>query len=61
MKKITQKAFSLIELSIVILVVGILITGVIQGSNMVKKSQLQSARNLTTSSPVSGIKDLMLW
>ena len=28
---------------------------------MVRKSQLQTARNLTTSSPISGVKDLMLW
>ncbi len=61
MKKTYSKAFSLIELSIVILVIGVLIAGVIQGANMVKKSQLQTARNLTTSSPVSGVKDLMLW
>lgn len=31
--KLSQKGFSLIELSIVILVIGILIAGVIQGSN----------------------------
>ena len=61
MKKTNSKAFSLIELSIVILVVGVLIAGVMQGTNMVRKSQLQTARNLTTSSPVSGVKDLMLW
>ena len=61
MKKTHSKAFSLIELSIVILVAGVLIAGVMQGTNMVRKSQLQTARNLTTSSPVSGVKDLMLW
>jgi prepilin-type N-terminal cleavage/methylation domain-containing protein len=61
MSKNNSKAFSLIELSIVILVVGVLIAGVMQGTNMVKKSQLQAARNLTTSSPVNGVKDLMLW
>ncbi|MBU6338536.1 MAG: prepilin-type N-terminal cleavage/methylation domain-containing protein [Rickettsiales bacterium] len=54
-------AFSLIELSIVILVVGILIAGVFQGNEMVRKARLQTAQNLTTSSPVTGIKDLVLW
>lgn len=54
-------AFSLIELSIVILVIGILIAGVVQGSEIIKKAKLKTAQNLTTSSPVLGIKDLTLW
>ncbi len=57
----SHKAFSLIELSIVILVIGILIAGVVQGTSMVKKSQLVIARNLTKNSPVSRIKDLAAW
>ncbi len=60
MKK-QNKAFSLIELSIVVLVIGILIAGVIQGSRMLVDSRLKSARALTSSSPVAGIKDLALW
>ncbi len=55
------KAFSLIELSIVILVIGVLIAGVMEGKSLVQKSSLNSARALTKSSPVSGIKDLLLW
>ncbi|MBU6338639.1 MAG: type II secretion system GspH family protein [Rickettsiales bacterium] len=56
-----RQAFSLIELSIVILVVGILVAGVMQASSMMIKFQLQTARSLTNSSPVSSIKDLALW
>ncbi len=55
------KAFSLIELSIVILVIGVLIAGVMEGKSLVQKSSLNSARALTKSSPVAGIKDLLLW
>lgn len=51
LKKIT--AFSLIELSIVVLVIGILIAGFIQGSKLVSKAALNSARTLTESSPVA--------
>jgi prepilin-type N-terminal cleavage/methylation domain-containing protein len=61
MKNSHNSAFSLIELSIVILIIGILIAGVIQGSKIYAFSKLQVARSLTTSSPVVGIKDLMLW
>lgn len=56
-----QKAFSLIELSIVILIVGILVAGVTQGSRLVNLSKLNSAKTLTKSSVVSGITGLELW
>lgn len=56
-----REAFSLIELSIVILVIGILIAGAIQGSKLIDKSRLYSARALTQSSPVAGIQDLSFW
>ena len=59
MKK--NSAFSLIEISIVILVIGILIVGITQSTRLVKESGLMSARSLTQSSPVAGIKDLMSW
>lgn len=59
MKK--HKAFSLIELSIVILVVGLIIAGVTQSSRLIYKSRLSTARALTNSSPVPGIKNLVFW
>ncbi len=55
------KAFSLIELSIVILIIGILIAGVTQSSKLVSKMKIASARSLTNSSPVTGISNLYLW
>lgn len=61
MKRSYNSAFSLIELSIVILIIGLLIAGAIQGSKMYNKFKLQTARSVTLSSPVAGIKDLMLW
>ena len=59
MKK--HSAFSLIELSIVILVIGILIVGITHSTRMVKEAKLRSARTITQSSPVTGISNLMLW
>ena len=58
MNKISR-AFSLIELSIVILIIGILVAGVVQSSRLVKKMRLQTAQNLTTISPIPSIKDLV--
>ncbi len=56
-----KSAFSVIELSIVILVIGILIGGVLQGSRLLSKSRLEHARRLTESSPVNSIKGLVAW
>ena len=55
------KAFSLIELSIVILIIGILVAGVTQSSRLVKQVKLMSARSITLSSPVPTIKNLVAW
>ena len=56
-----SKAFSLIELSIVILIIGIIVAGITQSSRLVTQSKLKSAQNLTSSSPVAGIKSVALW
>ncbi len=56
-----KKAFSLIELSVVILVIGILVIGVTQGSRIMNESKLKSARVLTDGSPVNSMSGLVLW
>lgn len=60
MKK-NLKAFSLIELSIVILIIGILVAGVTQSSRLISQMRLTSLRNLTRSSVVPTIQNLTLW
>jgi prepilin-type N-terminal cleavage/methylation domain-containing protein len=60
-KKQSIKAFSLIELSVVILVVGLLTLGITQGSRIIKSARLQSAIALTKSSPVNSIGGLVFW
>ncbi len=55
------RAFSLIELSVVILIIGILVLGITQGSRIIKASKLSSARALTKNSPVSSIPNLVYW
>lgn len=55
------KAFSLIELSIVILIIGILVAGVTQSSRLLKQMRLATIKSMTLNSPVSSIKDLAVW
>lgn len=56
-----KSAFSVIELSIVILIIGILIGGVTQGSRLLLKSKLDHAKSVTESSPVNSINGLVAW
>lgn len=56
-----KSAFSLIEISIVLLIIGIIIAGVTQGSIMIQKYRLSTARSMTQSSPVNSISDLVFW
>ncbi|MBU6339688.1 MAG: hypothetical protein KGQ36_06960 [Rickettsiales bacterium] len=61
MKKRNLGAFSLIEMAIVILVVGIIIAGVTQSSSIIARAKVNSARALTQSSPVASTPGLRLW
>ena len=54
-------AFSLIEISIVILIVGILVAGVTQSSRLISQAKINSAQSLTQSSPASSVKNMSLW
>jgi len=56
-----NKAFSLIELSIVILIIGILVAGVTSSSRLIARMKVITAQNLTRNSPISSIKDLSVW
>lgn len=60
MKK-PNRAFSLIELSIVILIIGVLIAAVGQGIDLLQDARLTAARMATQSSRVASLKDLALW
>ena len=61
MKLIKRKAFSLVEISIVIIIISILIAGITQAVEMFAEASLKSARNLSKLSRVSRIEDLTLW
>lgn len=56
-----NKAFSLVELSIVILIIGVLIAAAGQGIDLLQDARLTAARMLTQSSRVASLKGLSLW
>jgi len=55
------RAFSLVELSIVILIIGIMIAGVTEGTRLLFVTKLNTARTTTDSSPAPSVKNLSLW
>ncbi|GDX36697.1 hypothetical protein LBMAG18_12080 [Alphaproteobacteria bacterium] len=57
----SHRAFSLIEISIVIIIIGVLISGITQGAILARKMRLQTAQNITASAPVLLVNDLVLW
>jgi prepilin-type N-terminal cleavage/methylation domain-containing protein len=60
-KKTKNSAFSLVELSIVLLVIGILIVGASQGYSLVKSARISNARSITAKSPISQTPGLLAW
>jgi competence protein ComGC len=60
MKK-SSSAFSLIEVSLVILIISLIAAGILTTTNLIKKSRLQTAQVLTKNSPVNNISNLVAW
>lgn len=61
MKKHQKLAFTLLEISVVSLVLGIMGIGLTKGVSIIRGAQLKSAQSLTASSPVLGTPGLALW
>lgn len=60
-KQSRKTAFSILELSLVIMIISVLAIGVMQGGKIVSKVRLASAASLTKSSMIDKIDGLQLW
>ena len=56
-----KKAFTILELSITLIIIALLLSGVIKSSNLVSSYKIQNARQLTSNSAVTRIAGLALW
>lgn len=61
MQKQSKLGFSIIEISIAVLIIGIIGAVTTAGSSIVRRAQLKSAQSLSTSSPVLSTTGLALW
>jgi prepilin-type N-terminal cleavage/methylation domain-containing protein len=59
MKK--KSAFSLIELSVVVTVIGIIMLLIMKGSSLIQGSRLSAARSLSASSKINEINGMVAW
>ncbi len=59
--KFVKEAFSLVELSVVAIIAGILIVAIVSGKGIIAQSSLVSAQALTKSSAIYSIPGLELW
>jgi hypothetical protein len=59
--KSQKSAFSLVEISIILVVIGIIISGVVQSRLIIAKSNLSNAKTLTKNSQIEKIPNLVLW
>lgn len=57
----SRRAFSLYEVAVVIIIIGIFVSGIIAADKMVSKFRLAAAKTLATSSPINSIKETALW
>lgn len=56
-----SRAFSLIEVSIVLLIIGVLIAATISAKAMIKNARIASAQAKTRAAPVNSIPDATIW
>lgn len=61
MKNKITKAYSVLEISIVMIIIAVIIVGSLNGIEALRKSKLVTAQNLTEQSSVAQTKDLYLW
>ncbi|MBM3590899.1 MAG: prepilin-type N-terminal cleavage/methylation domain-containing protein [Alphaproteobacteria bacterium] len=60
-KKQNRRAFSLVELAVVIVILGVLIAGLVQSSRLIANMRLNVARDVTQSSAMPWINYIVTW
>ena len=55
------RGFSLIEVAVVILIIGIFVSGILAANKMINKFRLAAAESLTVASPINSIPEVAMW
>ena len=60
-KKRRSRAFALIELAIVILIIGVVIAAVLTADHLISKARISAAQSLTRNAPLTSMSDMIFW
>ena len=60
-KKSKNTAFSIVEISVVILIISLLLAGILNGTSLIGDASIATAQKLTTNSDVNTMESLTLW
>lgn len=60
-KKSKNKAFSIVEISVVILIISLLLAGILNGTSLIGDASVATAQKLTTNADVNNMESLTLW
>lgn len=61
MRKYAKSAFSLLELAVVVIIIGLISTALVKGVSIIRTSRLAAARQLTIDSKIGEIDGLIAW
>jgi len=60
-KKSKNTAFSIVEISVVILIISLLLAGILNGTSLIGDASVATAQKLTTNADVNTMESLTLW
>lgn len=60
-KKSKNTAFSIVEISVVILIISLLLAGILNGTSLIGDASIATAQKLTTNADVNNMESLTLW
>jgi len=60
-KKSKNTAFSIVEISVVILIISLLLAGILNGTSLIGDASVATAQKLTTNADVNNMESLTLW
>lgn len=56
-----KSAFTMLEVAVVIVIIGVFVAGIVASNSLVTKFRITAAKNVTKASPIFAIKDNALW
>lgn len=56
-----KKAFSIVEVSVIILAISIIVSIIVKSTSMIQETKIANAHNITKKSPIAQMNNVLLW